>query len=128
MGQNSPSVPSHSEKHPSDIYPLAPSEQDISSYARNSSRLYCEPKPPSTKDSDCLNETLQPSDLSLSSWIASTPLVTQTGSIHLNLPPDGASQCVKYTRSSEEGLCSDHVVQPAHRTVHVAEQALYTAL
>ncbi|XP_047231171.1 phospholipid-transporting ATPase VA [Girardinichthys multiradiatus] len=127
-GQNSSSVPSYSEKHPSDIYPLAPSEQDISSYTRNSSRLYCEPKPHSTKDSHCLNETLQLSDLSLSSWIASTPLVTQTGSIHLNLPPDGASQCVKYTRSSEEGLCSDHVVQPAHRTVHVTEQALYTAL
>uniref|UniRef100_A0A147ACK7 Phospholipid-transporting ATPase n=1 Tax=Fundulus heteroclitus TaxID=8078 RepID=A0A147ACK7_FUNHE len=121
-----PLASSHSEKHLSDVYPVAPSEQDLSPYT--SPQLSCQPKPHSAKDSDCLDETLQPSDLSLSSWNASTPLVTQTDAVHLNLPPDGPSQCVKYTRSSEEGLCSDHVVQPAHRTVQVAEQALHTAL
>lgn len=112
-GQKSPSVPSHGEKHLSGLYRLAPSESDIS---------------PSTKDSEGLDETLQPSNLSLTSWMASTPLVTQTDGIQLDLPPDRASPCVKYSRSSEEGLCADHVGQPAHRTVQLAEQELHTAL
>ncbi|XP_034035114.1 probable phospholipid-transporting ATPase VA [Thalassophryne amazonica] len=49
---------------------------------------------PSTKESECLNMTSNPSDLILSSCISSTPLQAQTDSIQLSLPPAGGSQSV----------------------------------
>uniref|UniRef100_A0A3Q3WF51 Phospholipid-transporting ATPase n=1 Tax=Mola mola TaxID=94237 RepID=A0A3Q3WF51_MOLML len=78
---------------------------------------------PSPKVPECLDKTLEAADLRLSSWITSTPLPAQTDSVQLEMPPDGDSRCVKYTRSSE----SDHAVRPAPRTEHAAEQLLHTA-
>lgn len=73
---------------------------------------------------DCLDNTLETSDLSLSSCITSTPLLAQMDSIQLTMPPEGDLQCVKYTRISEGGPA----VQPAQRTEPLAEQLLHTIL
>lgn len=110
----------------SDFCSLAPTEADTLPYTKDTPQLPGEPQPPPTKDSECLNKTLETSDLSLSSWITSTPLLTQADSIQLKLPPDGGSQCVKYTRNSEKR--SDHAVHPAQRTEQVVEDFLHTAL
>ncbi len=128
QARRSPLGPIDSEKGVSDVYTLGPTEIDTLPYTKDAPPLSGEPQPPSTKDSECLNKTLEASDLSLSSWITSTPLLTQTDSVQLNLPPDGDSQCVKYTRNSEERLKSDHTVHPPKRTELVAEQALHTTL
>ncbi|XP_042272381.1 phospholipid-transporting ATPase VA isoform X1 [Thunnus maccoyii] len=127
-GQRSPLGPTDSEKGLSDLCTLVPTEIDTLPYTKDAPPLSGEQQPPPTKDSGSLDKTLEPSDLSLSSWITSTPLLTQTDSIELNLPPDGGSQCVKYTRNSEEILKSDHTAHPAHRTEQVAEQLLHTTL
>lgn len=110
---------------PTDIYRLVPTEIDTLPYTKDDPPLS---GPPPTKDLECLDKTLEPSDVSLSSWITSTPVLTQTDSVQLTLPPDGDSQCVKYTRNSEERLQSDHVVHPAQRTEQVVEQSLHTTL
>uniref|UniRef100_UPI0037E82712 phospholipid-transporting ATPase VA n=1 Tax=Semicossyphus pulcher TaxID=241346 RepID=UPI0037E82712 len=117
-----------SERGLSDLYTLVPTEIDTLPYTKDAPKLSREPQPPSAKDSECLNKTLEASDLSLSGWITSTPLLTQTDSIQLNLPPDPDAPCVKYTRDSEERLKSDHIVHPAQRTETLAEQPLYTNL
>lgn len=127
-GQRSPLGPIDSEKSLSDLCTLVPTEIDTLPYTKDAPPLTGEQQSPPTKDSGCLDKTLEPSDLSLSSWITSTPLLTQTDSIELNLPPDGGSQCVKYTRNSEEVLKSDQSAHPAHRMEQVAEQPLYTSL
>lgn len=108
----------------SDFCTLVPTDVDTLPYTKDAPQLSGEPQPPSTKVSECLDKTLEASNLSLSSWITSTPLLTQTDSVQLKLPPDGDSQCVKYTRNSEERLKSDHAVHPAQRT----EQLLHTTL
>ncbi|XP_014837248.1 PREDICTED: probable phospholipid-transporting ATPase VA [Poecilia mexicana] len=95
------------------------------SHATHSPRLPGKPKPHSTKH---LDETLPPPGPSSPSQTASPPLVKQMVSIHLNLPPDGASQCVTYTQSSEGGLRSGRIAEPAHRTVPAAERAPHTSL
>ncbi|KAM9358003.1 phospholipid-transporting ATPase VA [Symphorus nematophorus] len=116
--------PAESEKGLSDLYTLVPTEIDTLPYTKDGPPLSGELQPLPTKDSECLHKTLEASDLSLSSWITSTPLLTQTDSVQLKLPPDGHAQCVKYTRNSEERLQSDHSVHPEP----VAEQALHTTL
>lgn len=112
----------------SDFCSLAPTEADTLPYTKDAPQLPGEPQPPPTKASECLNKTLETSDLSLSSWITSTPLLTQTDSIQLKLPPDAGSQCVKYTRNSEKRLKSDHAVHQPRRTEQVAEEFLHTTL
>uniref|UniRef100_A0A673CTI5 Phospholipid-transporting ATPase n=1 Tax=Sphaeramia orbicularis TaxID=375764 RepID=A0A673CTI5_9TELE len=103
--QSEPLGPKHSEKSLSDLYTLMSTEGDTLPY---------------TKDSQCLDKTL---DVSVSSWITSTP---QTDSVEL--PPDrGSSQCVRYTRNSEEGLGSEPSVhQPGRRTEQRPEPASLT--
>ncbi|XP_037626977.1 probable phospholipid-transporting ATPase VA isoform X3 [Sebastes umbrosus] len=114
-GRGRPLGPSDTERG------LCPTDKDTLPYTKDAPQLSGEPPspppppppppPPSTKD--CLDKTLETSDLSLSSWITSTPLLSQTGSVQLNLPADGDAQCVKYTRTLEERLPSDHSVHPA---------------
>lgn len=119
------SASAHNAKHLSDLYSLLSTESDTLPYTKDTSLLAGQPQPPYTKDSECFDKTLEPSDLSLSSWITTTPLARQVDKVQLNLPPDAASESVKYTRSREDGLRSDHTVHPAHRTVQVAEQSLH---
>uniref|UniRef100_A0A7N5ZU84 Phospholipid-transporting ATPase n=1 Tax=Anabas testudineus TaxID=64144 RepID=A0A7N5ZU84_ANATE len=78
-------------------------------------------------ETDTLPYTKDSTQLS-GDWITSTPLLTQTDGVQLTLPPDSDSQCVKYTRNSEERLSCDHTVHPAHRTEQLAEQSLHTIL
>nr|XP_019936884.1 PREDICTED: probable phospholipid-transporting ATPase VA [Paralichthys olivaceus] len=127
-GQGSPLGPTDCEKGLSNIYTLVPTGIDTPPYTKEAPPLSEEQQPPSTKDSECLDTTLEPSNQSLSSWITSTPLLSQTDSVQLTLPPDGGSQCVKYTRNSEERLQPDHTVHPAHRTEQMAEQSLHITL
>lgn len=124
----SPLGPTDTERGLSDLYTLLPTEIDTLPYTKDAPPLSGGPHPPSSQDSECLDKTLEAADLSLSSWITSTPLLTQTDSVQLKLPPDGDSQCVTYTRSSEEGLKSDHSVHPAQRTEQAADQSLHTIL
>ncbi|XP_070816993.1 phospholipid-transporting ATPase VA [Chaetodon trifascialis] len=114
-----------SEKGLSDLYTLVPTEIDTLPYTKDVPPPSGESRPPSSKDLQCLNKTL---DVSASSWITSTPLPTQTDSVQLNLPPDGDSQCAKYTRNSEERLHSEHAVHPARRAELAADQSLHTTL
>lgn len=123
-----PVLQTDSEMGLSDVSTLGPTEIDTLPYTKDTPPFSGEPQPPSTKDSEVLDKTLEPSDLSGSSWITSTPVLTQTDSVQLNLPPDGDSQCVKYTRNSEETLKSDHSVHPAQRTEQGAQQSLHTTL
>ncbi|TDH08084.1 hypothetical protein EPR50_G00093870 [Perca flavescens] len=125
QGQRSPLGPADSNKGPLDLYTIVPTEKDTLPYTKDTPKLPGEPRPPSTKDSECLGKTLEASDVSLSGWITSTPLLSQTGSVQLNLPP---AQCVKYTRNSDQRLKSDHSVHPAQRTEQGAEQSLHTTL
>lgn len=127
-GQRSPLGTTDSEKGLLDLYTLVPTETDTLPYTKDATQLPKEQQPPSTKDSECLDKTLEQQNLSLSSWITSMPLLTQTDSVQLNLPPDGNSQCVKYMRNSKEKLKSDHTIHQAHRTEQVAEQPLHTTL
>ncbi|XP_071373703.1 phospholipid-transporting ATPase VA [Centroberyx affinis] len=96
----------------SDPYTFVPTEMDTLPYTKEAPRLAGEPQPPPAKDSDCLDKTLEPSDLSLSSWITSTPLLTQRDSVQLTLPPTGGSQCVTYKRNSED----KPTIHPTQRT------------
>uniref|UniRef100_A0A7N5ZQA1 Phospholipid-transporting ATPase n=1 Tax=Anabas testudineus TaxID=64144 RepID=A0A7N5ZQA1_ANATE len=127
-GPRSPLGPPDSEKELLERYTLVPTETDTLPYTKDSTQLSGEQPPPSTKNSEFLDKTLEPQNLSLSSWITSTPLLTQTDGVQLTLPPDSDSQCVKYTRNSEERLSCDHTVHPAHRTEQLAEQSLHTIL
>ncbi|XP_028260278.1 probable phospholipid-transporting ATPase VA [Parambassis ranga] len=127
-GQQRPLGPIDSEKSLSGLYTPAPSEIDTLPYTKDAASLSMEPQPPLTKNLEGLDKTSEPSDLSLSSWITSTPLLTQADCVQLNLPPDTASQCVKYTRNSEERLKPEPTIYPAQRTEHVAEQSLHTVL
>uniref|UniRef100_A0A8C4HBC3 Phospholipid-transporting ATPase n=1 Tax=Dicentrarchus labrax TaxID=13489 RepID=A0A8C4HBC3_DICLA len=127
-GRRSPLGPRDSEKGLSDLCTLVPTEIDTLPYTKDAPPLSGEPWPPSTKDSECLDKTLEVSDVSLSSWITSTPVLAQTDSVQLNLPPDGDSQCAKYTRNSEERLKPDHTIHPAQRTEQAVEQLLHTTL
>ncbi len=132
QGGRSPLGPTDSEKGLSDLYTVVPTEIDTLPYTKDAPLHSGEPPPPppptSTKDSECVDKTLEASDVSRCSWIASTPAITPTDSVHLNLPADGDSQCVTYMRSSEERLKSDHSVHPAHRTEQDAQQSLHTIL
>uniref|UniRef100_A0AAQ5X643 Phospholipid-transporting ATPase n=1 Tax=Amphiprion ocellaris TaxID=80972 RepID=A0AAQ5X643_AMPOC len=122
------SGPTDSEMHLSDLYTLVPSEIDTLPYTKDAPQPAGELQPPSTEVSECLDKTLEPSDVSLSSWITSTPLLTPADSVQLNLLPDGAPQCVRYSRNSEDRLKPDHAVHPAHRTEQEVEQLLHTKL
>lgn len=127
-GQRSPLGPPDSEKGLLNLYTLVPTETGTLPY-KGAAQLSREQQPPSTKDSECLDKTVEPQNQSVSSWTTSTPLLTQADSVQLTLlPPERDSQCVKYTRNSEERLKSDHTVHPAHRTGQVAEQSLHTTL
>lgn len=115
--------PTHTEKDLTDLCSAAPSELNSLPYTKNDPPLSRESPPhPSTKES----ETFKLSDQRFLSRITSTPLVSKADSIQLNLPPDGASQYVKYSRSSEEGRGSDRAA--AHWTEGGIEQSLHTAL
>ncbi|XP_022057652.2 phospholipid-transporting ATPase VA [Acanthochromis polyacanthus] len=127
-GRSCLSGPTDSEMHLSDLYTLVPSDIDTLPYTKDAPQPAEELQPPSTKVSECLDKTLEPSDVSLSGWITSTPLPTPADSVQLNLLPDGAPQCVRYTRNSEERLKPDHAVHPAHRTEQEVEQQLHTKL
>ncbi|KAG7228709.1 hypothetical protein INR49_008487 [Caranx melampygus] len=127
-GHRRPPGPTDSEKGFSGPYTIVPTEIDTLPYTKDAPPLSGQQLAPSTKDSELLDQTLEVSDQSLSSWITSTPLLSQTDSIQLTLPPDRDSQCVKYMRNSEERLKSDHSIHPAHRTEQVAEQSLHTIL
>lgn len=120
--------PTDSEKGLSGLYTIVPTEIDTLPYTKDAPALSGQQLAPSTKDPEPLDQTLEVSDQSLSSWITSTPLLSQTDSVQLTLPPDRDSQCVKYMRNSEERLKSDHSIHPAHRTEQVAEQSLHTIL
>ncbi|KAM9849286.1 phospholipid-transporting ATPase VA [Aulostomus maculatus] len=130
--QRSPPAPTDSEKCLSDLYTFVPTEIDTLPYTKDAPPPSGELQPPSTKDLEGLNKTLEPLDLGLSSWITSTPLLTQADSVQLNLPPDGSSQCVTYTRNSEERLKSDHSIHPTRGTEQAPErtdeQTLHTIL
>uniref|UniRef100_A0A668A0Z2 Phospholipid-transporting ATPase n=1 Tax=Myripristis murdjan TaxID=586833 RepID=A0A668A0Z2_9TELE len=115
-GQSSPLGVTHSKKGLSDPYTFVSTEIDTLPYTKEAPGHTGESQPPSTKDSDCLDKTLDPSDLSLSSWITSTPLLTQGDSVQVTLPPAGGSQCVTYKRNSEETPGLDHTVRPTRRT------------
>lgn len=116
--------PTDSERGLSDLYTLVPTEIDTLPYTKDAARLSEEPQPPQTQDSECLDRSLEASDLSLSGWITSTPLLTQTDSIHLNLPPDGGGpHCVRYTRDLEEKLKS-----AAQRSEQETEHSLHVTL
>lgn len=116
--------PTHTEKDLTDLCSAAPSELNTLPYTKNDPPLSREspPPPPPTKES----ETFKLSDQRFFSRITSTPLVSQADSIQLSLPPDGASQYVKYSRSSGEGRGSDRTA--AHRTEGGVELSLHTAL
>lgn len=103
---------------------LVPTDVDTLPYTKDSLQLSEEPPLPAPKVSECLNKTLEVSNLSLSSCFTSTPLLTQSDSVQLKMPPDGDSQCAKYTRNCEEKLKCDHAVLPAQRS----EQLLHTNL
>ncbi|XP_074523859.1 phospholipid-transporting ATPase VA [Halichoeres trimaculatus] len=115
--------PTDSERGLSDLYTLVPTEIDTLPYTKEAPQLSEEPQPPQTKDSESLDKSLEASDLSLSGWITSTPLFAQTDGIHLNLPPDGGSHCVRYTRESEEKL-----KPAAQRTEQETEHSLHVTL
>lgn len=124
-GQRSPLGPPDIEKGLLDLYTT---ETDTLPYTKDATQLSREQQPPSTKESECFNKTLESQRQSVSIWTTSTPLLMQTDSVQLTLPPDGDSQCVKYIRNSEERLKSDHTVHPAHLTEQGAEQSLHTTL
>lgn len=126
-GQRTPLQPTDSEMHLSDLYTLAPSEADTLPYTKDAPSLSGEPQPPSTGDSERSDKTLEPSDVSVSSWITSTPLPAQAGSVQLSLRAGEASQSVTYTKNSEERLGCEHAVSPAHRTEPPAERSLHAA-
>ncbi|XP_060886341.1 phospholipid-transporting ATPase VA [Labrus mixtus] len=117
--------PADSER---DLYTFVPSEIDTLPYTKDAPKLSEEPQPPSTKDSERLDKTLEASDLSLSGWITSTPLLSQTDSIHLNLPPDGDTPCVRYTRDSEEKLKCEQIIHQAQKTEQDTEQSLHVTI
>lgn len=87
-------------------------------------QLSGETRPPPPNVPECLEKTLETSDLSLSRCITSTPLLAPMDSVQLKMPPDGESQCVKYTRTSE----CEAAVRPAQRTEGWGEQLLHTNL
>lgn len=103
--------PTESELGLMDVCTLLPSETNTLPYTKAAL---------STKDSECLGKTLELSNENLSSWITSTPEVTQTDSIQLTVPTDGDPQFLKYASNSEERLQSDQ------RTHQVLE--LHTSL
>lgn len=128
-GQTSPLGPADSERGLSDLCTVVSTEADTLPYTKDVPLQSGEAQLPSTKGSDCPDKTLDPSDLSMSSWITSTPTLTQTDSVQLTLPPTGGSQCVKYSRNSEERPACDHTFHPPQRTEQVvAVQSLHTAL
>lgn len=124
QSQRSPPGPPDSNKGLSDLYTLLSTETDTLPYTKDAPQVSGGLHVPSTKDSKCPDKTLEVSDRSQSGCITSTPLLTQTDSVQLNLPPDGDPQCVKYIRTSEERLQSGHSNHPAQRT----EQSLHTTL
>lgn len=103
---------------------LVPTKIDSILNTKDPSQLSGEPQLPPPNVPQCLDKTLETSDLSLSSCITSTPLLTPMASIQLKMPPDGDLQCVKYTRISE----CEVVLRPAQRTELLAEQLLHTNL
>uniref|UniRef100_A0A7N6B2M9 Phospholipid-transporting ATPase n=1 Tax=Anabas testudineus TaxID=64144 RepID=A0A7N6B2M9_ANATE len=77
-GPRSPLGPPDSEKELLERYTLVPTETDTLPYTKDSTQLSGEQPPPSTKNSEFLDKTLEPQNLSLSSWITSTPLLTSS--------------------------------------------------
>ncbi|XP_056894279.1 phospholipid-transporting ATPase VA [Takifugu flavidus] len=102
---------------------LVPTQIDSLFNTKDPPQLSGEPQLP-PKVPDCLDKTLETSGLSLSGCITSTPLLTQTDSVQLTLPPDGDLQRVRYTRTSE----GEPTFQPAQRTEPLAEHLLHTSL
>nr|XP_004552870.2 probable phospholipid-transporting ATPase VA [Maylandia zebra] len=125
--KRSPLQPTDSDMHLSDLYTPAPSEVDTLPYTKDNPALSGELQTSSAADSEHLNKTIEPSDVNLSSCVTSTPLPAQADSVQLSMPPDGASQCVRYTRNSEERLKSEHAVSSAHRTEPPTERPLQAA-
>uniref|UniRef100_A0A674PL04 Phospholipid-transporting ATPase n=1 Tax=Takifugu rubripes TaxID=31033 RepID=A0A674PL04_TAKRU len=102
---------------------LVPTQIDSLFNTKDPPQLSGEPQLP-PKVPDCLDKTLETSGLSLSGCITSTPLLTQTDSVQLTMPPDGDLQRVRYTRTSE----GEPTFQPAQRTEPLAEHLLHTSL
>lgn len=102
---------------------LAPTQIDSLFNTKDPPRLSGEPPLP-PKVPECLDKTLETSGLSLSGCITSTPLLAQTDSVQLTMPPDGDLQRVRYTRTSE----GEPTFQPAQRTEPLAEHLLHTSL
>lgn len=101
-----------------------PTQIDSILHTKDPPQLSGEPQLPPPNVPECLEQTLERSDLSLSGCLTSTPLLTPVDSIQLEMPPDGDAQCVKYTRICE----CEAVVRPAQRTEPLAEQLLHTSL
>lgn len=125
--KRSPLQPTDSDMHLSDLYTPAPSEVDTLPYTKDNPAPSGELQTSSAADSEHLDKTIEPSDVNLSSCVTSTPLPAQADGVQLSMPPDGASQCVRYTRNSEERLKSEHAVSPAHRTEPPTERPLQAA-
>lgn len=102
---------------------LVPTQIDSLFNTKDPPQLSGEPPLP-PKVPECLDKTLETSGLSLSGCITSTPLLTQTDSVQLTVPPDGDLQRVRYTRISE----GEPTFQPAPRTEPLAEHLLHTSL
>lgn len=101
-----------------------PTKTDSILNTKDPPQLSDEPPLPPPSVPECLDKTLETSDLSLSSCMASTPLLTPTDSIQLKMPPDGELQCVKYMRTPE----CEAAVRPAESTEPLAEQLLHVSL
>ncbi|KAM4629198.1 phospholipid-transporting ATPase VA [Polymixia lowei] len=115
-GRGSPPGITDSKKCHSDAYTSLSTEVGTLPYTKEAHQPARESRLPPAEASDGLDKTLDPSDLSLSNWITSTPLPAQRDSVQLTLPPAGGSQRVTYTRNSEERRRSEHTVHSTQRT------------
>ncbi|XP_076004758.1 phospholipid-transporting ATPase VA [Genypterus blacodes] len=126
---SSPAGPTDSWGGLSDLCTVVSTEADTLPYTKDAPLQPGEAQLPSAKAAGGLDQTLERSELSESGWVTSTPTLTQTDSVQLSLPPTGGSQCVRYTRSSEESAGCDLAFHPAQRTEQLGEEeSLYTAL
>lgn len=112
-----------SNKSEKGLCSLVPTQIDSLFNTKDPLQLSGEPRLP-PKVPECLDKTLETSGLSLSGCITSTPLLTQTDSVQLTMPPDGDLQRVKYTRVSK----GEPTFQPAQDTEPPAEHLLHTHL
>uniref|UniRef100_A0A8C5GCC2 Phospholipid-transporting ATPase n=1 Tax=Gouania willdenowi TaxID=441366 RepID=A0A8C5GCC2_GOUWI len=85
--------------------PVLPNEEGIGPTETEKSLSHLYPELPSeTISLPYTKDTTLPllSDVILSGWITSTPLLINTDRVQLSLLPDGPPQCVRYIKNSEE--------------------------